>query len=242
MRHSYSAESDALSRFGLLFSTVLLGGLISACSALPPSPYKILIEQGDVNTMRDILAKEPRLIRSADALGWTFLHYAVFSKSPNSLVMCKLLVGAGAEINASGNQGNTPLHFAAYRVGREELSAEVYNGIIALLLDNGASVESENMIAATPLHSAVNRGADPSAVEMLLTSGANVNAKTVGGGAYAPLHAAAANGRADLVEILLNHGANRDLKDGRGKTPLEMAVEQGHLDVVPVFNVSHPRP
>jgi ankyrin repeat protein len=45
-----------------------------------------------------------------------------------------------------------------------------------------------------------------------------------------------AEGRADLVEVLLKHGANPELKDGRGFTPLEAAREQQHETVEAVLS------
>ncbi len=47
-------------------------------------------------------------------------------------------------------------------------------------------------------------------------------------GRTSPLHEAAKNNRAEVVRILLGHGANRSLADGDGKTPVELALELGH--------------
>ena len=37
------------------------------------------------------------------------------------------------------------------------------------------------------------------------------------------------------VEFLLNHGANTELKDADGRTPLHVAAWQGYTDIVQVF-------
>ena len=43
---------------------------------------------------------------------------------------------------------------------------------------------------------------------------------------------AAAYGREDSVQLLLSHGADRGLRDNRGKTAVDMAREAGHANVV----------
>ena len=215
-----------------------------------PSPYweqsdyiidDDVIEQGNIKKISYILGKEPMMVKARSAgpiasnYSWTLLHAAVRSKNPKAYEICKELIKNNAEVNAKDSEGNTPLHFAVYRMGRENLPDVVYNGIIDLLLDNGADISSVNLIGATPLHSATVTGAGFFAVEKLIKKGANVNLKTYIEGKYTPLHGAAASGRDDLVEILLKHGANPDLRDARNLTPPEMAKQAGHRDTVKVF-------
>jgi ankyrin repeat protein len=47
-----------------------------------------------------------------------------------------------------------------------------------------------------------------------------------------PLHLAAAFGRKDAVELLLDYGADPSATDGDGLTPAELAAARGHDDVV----------
>ncbi|CAG0924485.1 unnamed protein product, partial [Notodromas monacha] len=49
---------------------------------------------------------------------------------------------------------------------------------------------------------------------------------------YAPLHYATAEGRLDLVEMLLTHGANVNARARSGATPLGLALAHRHLKVV----------
>lgn len=51
-------------------------------------------------------------------------------------------------------------------------------------------------------------------------------------GAYSPLYVASSLGRCDIVELLLSHGANVDLANIYGVTPLMIAVENCHGNVV----------
>ena len=42
------------------------------------------------------------------------------------------------------------------------------------------------------------------------------------------LHAAAARGHADILHLFIAHGADANLRDARGDTPLHRAAAQGH--------------
>lgn len=65
-------------------------------------------------------------------------------------------------------------------------------------------------------------------VEELIKSGADVNLA----GKETPLTAACLNGNLDIVEILLAAKADINLGNEEKKTPLEIARERGHLDVI----------
>lgn len=64
----------------------------------------------------------------------------------------------------------------------------------------------------------------------LLANGADPNLAQPGG--QSALHAAATRGSLELVEMLLRKGARVDAVDQREKTPLELADEHGHRQVV----------
>jgi ankyrin repeat protein len=66
---------------------------------------------------------------------------------------------------------------------------------------------------------------------LLITVGSDVNAIT--DTQETCLHEAAENGRAQVIELLLQKGANPDLARLRdGSTPLHLAAERGHADAV----------
>ena len=99
----------------------------------------------------------------------------------------KILVSAGANINASDNNG-TPLHQAAAHHNVE---------MVQYLVSQGANVNARNRVDRTPLH-------DTQAVEIakiLVSNGADVNAKDKSG--LTPLDWARMRpGLAELVEYL----------------------------------------
>lgn len=49
---------------------------------------------------------------------------------------------------------------------------------------------------------------------------------------WSAMHEAAKQGRKDIIALLLSHGGNVHLRDGFGVTPLGVAAEYGHYDVL----------
>lgn len=71
-------------------------------------------------------------------------------------------------------------------------------------------------------------------VEYLCEKGADVNK----GQRSSSLHYAACFGRPGIAKVLLKHGANPDLRDEDGKTPLDKArerIDEGHRDVASIL-------
>jgi E3 ubiquitin-protein ligase HECTD1 len=69
---------------------------------------------------------------------------------------------------------------------------------------------------------------------LISISGADVNK----GQRSSSLHYAACFGRPAVAKVLLRHGANADLRDEDGKTPLDKARErhdQGHREVAAIL-------
>ena len=107
------------------------------------------------------------------------------------------------------------------------------------LLLNGANARyADPETGETPLHNAFCKADRPyylHVVRLLLEHGADPNAKTIPGkesGAFmrdvrtcgeTPLHRAAAFASPELIQLLIDHGANREAKDSNGNSPLSWA-------------------
>lgn len=205
------------------------------------------VRTGDQAQVSGMLAVSPELIETRDETGVSALLLAVYNGHPQiveellartdeldvweaaatgQVARAAELVTANPELaNAYAPDGFTPLGLAAF-FGRLE--------VLALMLQSGAEVNapSKNPMQVRPLHSAVAHRDPDTALAMansLLARGAAVNVAQQGG--WTPLHQAAAHGYTPIVELLLSHGADPAAESEAGKTPLDMARENGHGDV-----------
>jgi ankyrin repeat protein len=94
-----------------------------------------------------------------------------------------------------------------------------------------ATYDHEDWYEAERLHHAAGNG-DLAKIERLVSAGYDVGMFDDMG--WAPLHHAAAKGQCDAVEALLRHGADVNANDEAtiGETPLSLAVQARHVDLV----------
>ena len=86
--------------------------------------------------------------------------------------------------------------------------------VVALLLKLGADVDAQDNDHITLLHYALSSWSSP--VHYLMPSSPSQSSLT-------PL---------EVIEVLLKHGANVDLRNGHGKTPLQVALETHEREIL----------
>ena len=166
-----------------------------------------------------------------DASGATPLMLAIQSAAAE---IAEKLIWAGADALAADADGLTAAHFAA----RENLP-----DLMPLLLDIGADFSAAANDGTTPLHLAVlgeNQAAKDDTeladekrretADFILSIVEDPNAAGPGGKTAA--HLAAEAGRADIVEMLANLGADFVPPDDNGQTPLDLAAQNGRDNIV----------
>ncbi|HEY3321923.1 MAG TPA: ankyrin repeat domain-containing protein [Planctomycetota bacterium] len=137
-----------------------------------------------------------------------------------------------ALVNARGECGETPLHWAAH------------NGHLAaveLLVSSGADLHAQatQKWGGTPLFWAAEQHVEIAA--FLLDKGAAVDAINAKNG-QTPLHACARSGDcAPMAELLLARGAAVNAQDNSGTTPLSYAFQLGHVHVADVLRKNKAR-
>jgi len=179
---------------------------------------KILLEKGaSVNSRtgrKKVFFAPPGIF--FEEPGQTPLHLAATKAD-----VAKLLLAAGAQINARDAWGWTPLHKAtSVSVGAEAMK---------FLLARGADVNARDNTGRTPLFEAVVCFEDPVNAKVLLENGADVNARDEEGNTS--LHRAAKVGNTAQVKTLLSKGAAPSVKNSRGLTPLASAIQERHSGV-----------
>ena len=108
------------------------------------------------------------------------------------------------------------------------------SGRIRGLVERGANPLSGTEHGETPLHVAASRG-HLKPIIYLANHGGSVNARTKNG--WTPLHHAARFGHMQAVKYLLHMGAIPHIRtnDKGRKSPMEMAVDNGYVDIAMLF-------
>jgi ankyrin repeat protein len=148
----------------------------------------------------------------------TALQYAVLTGRAN---MVQLLIQTGAHVGGEYRDGQTLVHVAAARGSIP---------VLDLLIDAKAGIQSLDANGNTPLDSAVLHG-QPLAVEALLRHGADATYVHPLDGRGA-LHEACMRGYANLVQPLVDNGADPGARDRFGQTPLDIALAYKNANVV----------
>lgn len=178
------------------------------------------------------------------------LYYATWLGLTDTMDL--LLQSEKCSIDEQGNFGRTPLSAACER---GHLDA------VKKLLDNDADLEIAGDNEHTPLHTAVCNG-HAEVVKLLLEKGAKIHNGSDGSKAplycaclnghhqvaqmllqwepeliatheeWIPLLAASQGGFLDIVQLLIQRGADIGASDSFRETPLYIACENGHIEVV----------
>jgi ankyrin repeat protein len=119
-------------------------------------------------------------------------------------------------LEGSAPDGFTPLHFAA-KGSREN--------VIEFLLRKGATVD---------VYTAAALG-DTDRVASLLSGEMATNTPVSGRWKWQPIHEAASAGSPQIVQLLLDHGADLHAFDPNQQTALHLAAERGHVEVLEVL-------
>ncbi|XP_060820989.1 protein fem-1 homolog CG6966 isoform X2 [Bombus pascuorum] len=138
------------------------------------------------------------------------------------LILVKLLVRNGAQVNATTKTLSTPLRAACF---------DGHFDIVRFLVSHGADIEMANRHGHTSLMIACYKS-HLKIVKYLLNLKANINRKSIKGNTA--LHDCAESGSLEVVKVLLEYGARMDV-DSYGMSPLLTAAVTGHKHIVQYF-------
>ena len=195
-------------------------------------PIASALRDHDLQRMRELLDVQPDLVNKGDTRSSQPIHWATMTRQLDAI---DELLRRGADINAQRMDGARPIHLTdgdyVYRGWRDvprnwPVTAD---DVMAHLKARGAFID---------LPTACHTG-DIGRVRELLQQDRSL-ANKIGDhegyylGAGAPLSNAAAVGRMDIVQLLLDHGADPNLPEEqfapRGKA-LYSAVYHGHYEI-----------
>ncbi|MFL6257381.1 MAG: ankyrin repeat domain-containing protein [Pyrinomonadaceae bacterium] len=128
----------------------------------------------------------------------------------------KRLLAGGADPNVYNDIGVTPLDVAVAKGDAETIRA---------LLAGGADPNAEMQTSGDTALTVAVKLRDPLVALLLLDKGADVNLRPKSEHGAAALHVAARNGDLEMLNLLLSRGAEPDVRDARGNTPLMTGAE-----------------
>jgi ankyrin repeat protein len=140
----------------------------------------------------------------------------------------RALIEAGLDPNSRDTMENSLLHAAA-EANRMEVAR--------LLIGKGAIVDSKGSYQQTPLWEAVFEGHFEMG-ELLLREGADINSGASGRGTvlhYVCEYLTDPVPNSELAQWLIDHGAQVNVIDRKGDTPLHKSAWKGHVEAARVF-------
>lgn len=189
-------------------------------------------EGGDLNRVQ-MLLKAGASAGAADRSGRTALTWAA---KGNHVAVARVLVAAGADPDPQDTEGNNAL-LVTGETGSVAMLREI--------LKASPDLTRTNRFGGTALIPAADRGHLPYVRELLQTTNINVNhvnnlgwtalleAVILGDGG--PTHT-------EIVRELLAHGADRNIADRGGVTPLQHARQRGYAGMLRLLTDSAGRP
>lgn len=171
---------------------------------------------GQVDRLNTLL-RDGAIVNSRDRNGDSALNMAA---AKGSVPLVDALVKAGADVNLANLAGVTPLMGAAFSANAE---------LVRQLVAAGAKIDPVDRVKKNAATYAAGNGCTECLME-LLRAGTQVNAPLEND--LTLLMWASAYGGESAVRLLLAQGADRNLKDKRGKTAADMALEGNHPGVV----------
>ena len=175
-------------------------------------------------------------LESQHDTGYTPLRWAINPKfwdegGNANLAVIQTLLDFGADPNVrEERRGGTLLHVALREIARaynRQNRASHYPAVIQMLLDAGADMEALDRLDRTPLFRAVDLDIPAAVTKALLAAGADIAALDHGGNT--PLHEAVVRSNPDLVEVLLDAGADPLARNAAGETPWDLAQRDEYL-------------
>jgi serine/threonine-protein phosphatase 6 regulatory ankyrin repeat subunit B len=199
------------------------------------TPLQWAVYDGNVAEVQRLLAAGAD-VSLANSYGATAMGLAAEVADTEIL---QLLLAAGADVDSPNADGQTAL-LAVARTGNVEAGR--------LLLEHGADVNAREQWGGQSALMWASARRHPEMMELLIAHGADVDARSIfrnyqrhvtaegrpknlDSGGFTPLLYAARENCTACVDVLLTHGADIDLPDPDGVSPLQVAIMNANWDL-----------
>jgi ankyrin repeat protein len=231
--HRFAAEPEARDTLPMLLQG---GAEVYALDDNGDTAVHAAAQAGNMAMLQTLFDYDRSGINLAGADG-TALGIAA---AANNSAALRLIIDAGADLNAPDKNGLTPL-MRAWQAGAFDT--------LQTLLQLGADIGAVNTDHKNILHMAAGAN-DVAALDILLAGGgaAHLQSRMPSADKLTPLHAAVREGAEDAARVLIAAGANVNIPDAQNMTPLHSAaarndvgmiytlVCEGHADIIRVEN------
>jgi ankyrin repeat protein len=213
LRHSIGCDNTAMTEH-------LLGLGVDPDGDSSPSHLLFALKK-DKFDIAQILLKAPVDVNATDRAGRTALMIAA-CKGQHQIV--NILLESGADPNKRKNDGGNVLHYLA-----ADKDCKWGPIIVDVLLKTGVEVDARDERGRTPLHWAVATGKTYLCEKFLAlpkerradVQASDLRRKT-------GLHLAASRGHDDVIDVLLDHGADVNVSADGSWKPIHLACDTGH--------------
>lgn len=171
----------------------------------------------DVNKVKYLL-EQGADVNKANGNGGTPIMYAALA---GDLEIVDLFIEHGADLNAVAKNGWSGLMIAA---------AKGYVDIAKALLEQNVDPNLVDVYLWTPLMRAVYE--DRKEIVAVLVNHPAIDINHRGENDITALHLATVQGHADLIELLVNNGADKSAEDIEGRTPYRIAQQNNQSNLL----------
>eukprot|EP00523_Entomoneis_sp_CCMP467_P010881 CAMPEP_0168730942 /NCGR_PEP_ID=MMETSP0724-20121128/6994_1 /TAXON_ID=265536 /ORGANISM="Amphiprora sp., Strain CCMP467" /LENGTH=442 /DNA_ID=CAMNT_0008777903 /DNA_START=2293 /DNA_END=3621 /DNA_ORIENTATION=+ len=188
--------------------------------------------KGRLDLVQCLLEHNPSVVDISNARANTPLHYA---SRHGHLNIVQYLVDNGGNVNSLNDTGESPLHWAC----KQKLKVGNLD-VIRFLVEQGSSVNTKNNDGWTPLHFSSFKehglfhslwGYDSGFFQFDSNDEIEIGAKY-----HWEFADEISRATVDEIQYLLEEGgADRDIQDNDGETPLYKASGRGHLEITRYF-------
>lgn len=174
------------------------------------------IADDDQQTIAELLARDDLELQGDQPGRWTPLMAAAYYGKAQ---IAQLLLEHGAQVDYVGQSGRKALEVAILNKEPD---------VLQVLVDHGAQVNEPGFTLGHPLNLAQNQ---VPMLRILLAAGANPDARSKDRGETV-LHQAVFSYHPDVVQVMIDGGADLNLRNRWDDTPLITAVDRGYEDLV----------
>lgn len=207
--------------------TIVLFLLLTICNVSFGKEEKMhnAVVKNDISLVKEAIKKDIKNLEQRDFNGKTPLMLAT---EMNRVEIAKFLIESGADVNAKDKKNDSPYLYAG---------AHGYLEILKMTLNHGADLKSVNRFGGTALIPAAEKG-HPQAVKLLLAAGVDANhINHLGWTALMEAVVLSQGGKVhqEIARLLIKGGANVNIPDKEGITPLKHAEKRGQKEMVKIL-------